>query len=149
MIERKACVFPGYTSIFSDVSFDRITRLSSSLSLLLLSFHFSGLSFLSVSVSRRLLPASPSFLPSSCSSHSAVLNRSSGTAPLLPSGVTAPTDSGWSLAGTLVHSGGQRSRRRPRRDGNARAGPVSWLPGGSRLHRPCAGAAILTIPSVR
>lgn len=66
-----------------------------------------------------------------------------GTAPLPPSGVTAPTDSGWSFAGTLVHSGGQRSdgARTPAETPESR--PVSWLPGGSRLHRSCAGAAIL------
>lgn len=66
-----------------------------------------------------------------------------GTAPLLLSGVTAPTDSGWSLAGTLVHSGGQRSDGRRRTTETHESRPVSWLPGGSRLHRSCAGAAIL------
>jgi len=66
-----------------------------------------------------------------------------GTAPLLPSGVTAPTDSGCSLAGTLVHSGGQRSDGGRRTAETPESRPVSWLPGGSRLHRSCAGAAIL------
>lgn len=66
-----------------------------------------------------------------------------GTAPLLPSGVTAPTDSGWSLAGTLVHSGGQRSDSGRYAAETPESRPVSWLPGGSRLHRSCAGAAIL------
>lgn len=66
-----------------------------------------------------------------------------GTAPLLPSGVTAPTDSGWSLAGTLVHSGGQRSDGGRGATETPESRPVSWLPGGSRLHRPCASAAIL------
>jgi len=66
-----------------------------------------------------------------------------GTAPLLPSDVTAPTDSGCSLAGTLVHSGGQRSDGGRRKAETPESRPVSWLPGGSRLHRSCAGAAIL------
>lgn len=66
-----------------------------------------------------------------------------GTAPLPPSGVTAPTDSGWSFAGTLVHSGGQRSDSARTGTETPESRPVSWLPGGSRLHRSCAGAAIL------
>lgn len=66
-----------------------------------------------------------------------------GTAPFLSSGVTAPTDSGWSLAGTLVHSGGQRSdddRVDAKTPEPASQLAPRWQPTASVV---CAGAAIL------
>lgn len=77
--------------------------------------------------------------PSSCSFLSTVRSFL-GTAPLLPSGVTAPTDSGWSLAGTLVHSDGQRSDSG--RDETKTPEPASqlaprWQPTASAVRRCC------------
>jgi len=142
-IERRVSRFePGHVRVFVfDCEFsDRCTDPRSFSSAL---FPLSLVSLLFLSFPVRLLLRASS--PCSCSylSLSTVPGSFLGTAPLLLSGVTAPTDSGWSLAGTLVHSGGQRSDGSRRATETPESRPVSWLPGGSRLHRSCAGAAIL------
>lgn len=136
---------PGYTSIFSDVSSDRTPRFSSSL-------YCYSLFRSVVSFRVRLSPPPPrvTFLPSSCSS----LSRRCWIVPrerhryFPPVSQRQLTAAGRSPVPSCTAADKDPDGGRGATE-TSEPGPVSWLPGGSRLHRPCAGAAILSIPSVR